>query len=65
MPVTASSYALEHEQADGSRWCRETHQTDGDPIEFYYLLAPGDDAEAIMNDRAAALNVEAAQNDGE
>ena len=48
MPVLSSSYTLEHEQIDGSRWCLEVHETTRGPREFYYLLAAGDDAQAIM-----------------
>lgn len=57
MIVSSSSFTLEHEQIDGSRWCDERHQmSDGSEQRFYYLLAAGDDAEAIMRERADALN---------
>lgn len=63
MAVVASSFTLEHEQVDGSRWCAEVHQlADGSEQRFYYLLAAGDDAAAIMEERAAALD--AAEDEG-
>lgn len=63
MPIASSTLELEHEQADGSRWCTEVHQfEDGSVQRFYYLLAPDDNAQAIMEERAAALD--AAEDEG-
>jgi hypothetical protein len=57
VPVTSSSFTLDVAQADGSRWCREVHQASGGlSMPFYYLLAPGGDAQAIMTGRVAAVN---------
>jgi hypothetical protein len=56
MPVTNSSFSLEHAQFDGSRWCREVHTVPEGMREFHYLLAPGDDALAIMQGRVASVN---------
>lgn len=56
MPVTASSFTLEGAQADGSRWCREVHQTSRGPVEFYYLAAANLDVDAVMNGRVASVN---------
>jgi len=57
--VASSTCTLEHPQIDGSRWCTEVHVLEGgDTREFYYLLAPGDDADAIMRGRAEAIAAE-------
>lgn len=56
MPVTNSSFSLDHAQADGSRWVREIHTLPEGVRELRYLLAPGGDAQAIMQGRVASVN---------
>lgn len=55
MPVQTSSYTLDPViQKDGSRWCTETHtMASGKQFAVYYLLASGDDPDAIMAGRVA------------
>lgn len=67
MAVVSSSFALDPViQADGSRWCVETHQlTGGTTAEFYYLLAEGDNATSIMNARAVSLAFVAAEKEAD
>lgn len=56
MAVTSSSYSLDPEQVDGSRWCREVHTVVDGVRELLYLLAPGDDPQSIMQGRVTAVN---------
>lgn len=61
MPVLSSSLVMDGPvQADGSRWCVETHQTHLEPIELRYLAAEGTDCQAVMVGRVAALNTQLA-----
>jgi hypothetical protein len=66
MVVEQSTFAFNGPvQRDGSQWVRERHDlADGTTREFYYLLAPNDDVNLIMSERAAAIETEA-QSDGE
>lgn len=63
MTVTKSSFEFDGPvQRDGSQWVREKHLlSDGSIREYYYLLAAGDDANAVLADHAAAIDDEPAE----
>lgn len=63
MAVTSSIFSLEHTQRDGTRWCAEAHIHPAGVEICRYLLAVGDDPQAIMEGRVASVNEQLAESE--
>lgn len=64
MAVTNSTFALDPViQRDGSRWVTEMHLWAGKPVTLHYLLPPGGDAAAVMQERVSSVNQQLAANE--
>lgn len=57
MPIVNSTYTVEHEQRDGSRWVMETHtDSAGEQHSWYYRALAGTDYAAVLAEHAAIID---------